>query len=276
MSSSQVMVIVLLILIWAILHEAVKLYDKKAKTLLEASRIKAKLEATKAQEAAKRDIEITKARNEIEFRIREIHEIITGIKKTLLSTPKPEDLKRALEEMAASGVVLTENKVIDFRHIPIRDVHTDGLIFECCIVNNLTLINCVLKRSRFAFSRLLGTEISASRLSESDFAYADMRGIILKGTSLEYADLTRAVLRGADLSEANLQWAILRGADLSDAYLNNARLFGADFSFADLRSAKGLEHEYLATTKTLYGALIDDYALSSLKDKCPHLFQQTS
>jgi phosphatidylinositol-3-phosphatase len=91
--------------------------------------------------------------------------------------------------------------------------------------------------SNFAYTDLLGANLSARLLEGDNLAYAnlghtDLAGANLQGANLQFANLAGANLAGADLAGANLQYAnlggaSLRGADLSGANLAYANLSGA-------------------------------------------------
>jgi len=76
---------------------------------------------------------------------------------------------------------------------------------------------------------------------------------------------TKAVLRGAISREANLQEASLRGANLSQANLKEAVLA--------LR--RNLTIEQLSEAKTLHMARLDPELEEQVKEKCPHLLEES-
>ncbi|HEY47652.1 MAG TPA: pentapeptide repeat-containing protein [Anaerolineae bacterium] len=98
-----------------------------------------------------------------------------------------------------------------------------------------------------------------------------LQGIDLKHTHLQGADLYEANLSKADLRMAHLQLANLSKANLEASLLSSANLYGADLSGTSLKdanlfrvnlqSARNVTKEQLASTKSLWGAIMPDGSL---------------
>jgi len=89
-------------------------------------------------------------------------------------------------------------------------------------LTDLIATNAILTSVNFAGSKMANANLGYSRLDDSDFAYADLSGAIIKGASLKNVDFSNARLNDADLRFSDFSGARISGADLSGAKLENA------------------------------------------------------
>ena len=108
---------------------------------------------------------------------------------------------------------------------------TDNRITHQCL-GYLDLSNTVLD-----MCDLYSTNLSYSRLQETEAVFSIFVGAILKGAYLVEANLEGANLVGANMAEANLERSILIGADLRMASLKWANLEGVNLERANLEGA---------------------------------------
>jgi uncharacterized protein YjbI with pentapeptide repeats len=94
-----------------------------------------------------------------------------------------------------------------------------------------------------------------------DLQHAHFQGTDLYEANLSNADLRMAHLQLANLSKANLEGSRLSSANLYGADLSGTNLRDANLFKANLQSARNVTNEQLATTKSLWGAIMQDGSL---------------
>lgn len=149
----------------------------------------------------------------------------------------------------------------------------DAVSFEDCRLIGADLSGTKLRGSTFSgaylrFADLSGATLSGASLAganvgDANFAGATLRRVELWEAYLSNADLTDADLRDTDLSGIDLERVRLHGVDLKSVDLSRATLVGADLSGAYLRGSdlSGLDLE----RATLVGARLEKADLSGAR-----------
>ncbi|MCZ2201631.1 pentapeptide repeat-containing protein [Cylindrospermopsis raciborskii] len=114
-------------------------------------------------------------------------------------------------------------------------------------LSSAQLVGSDLQQATLQDATLTGADISGAQLQEADLYAAQLARVSAIGSQLSHSNLTKTNWQGADLSEsylnhanlnsANLSAANLSGAILRSANMTNANLSNADISRADLRGA---------------------------------------
>ena len=155
--------------------------------------------------------------------------------------PRPSVDVLAALTVARSLRSRPEKDLIDLTYLDARGVN----------VKDADMRRSDLSHAVFVRSFLVGANLSASRLSGSDFtlvdtwlesdvhcvAAADLSGVDARRSPEARTDFHEAHLRCAKLHRADLSDAFLGQANLSFADLSGARLIDADLTRADLRCA---------------------------------------
>ncbi|HTK11004.1 MAG TPA: pentapeptide repeat-containing protein [Ktedonobacteraceae bacterium] len=143
-------------------------------------------------------------------------------RETLKQDPRSFNASRVMLDSAyLSG---SDLRAIWMPHAFLRNAFLSKVIF----------VNASLSDSTFAYSDLKGATFANARLRRVDFAHADLSNAILTRAKLRRASFVGAKLSGADLSEAELPGADLTGANIEDA---------ASLARTILKDARGLTPE---------------------------------
>lgn len=146
------------------------------------------------------------------------------------------------------------------RRAHLRGVDLSGLSLNGQDLRQATFVGCLmmhmdLAQARFQEASVYACDLSFSKLDESVFNRADMRGVRIENASLRGADLADTDMRigavsdgsygngkvvnfrGANLSGARLSGSLATQADFSDAIMSGANLSRADMRGAVLEGA---------------------------------------
>lgn len=171
-----------------------------------------------------------------------------------------------------------------------------GMIFDLWIIGVLILfLNRIAKKysdnqkyineiddfrrweSKEATFRIVG---NIRRLNRNNVTNIWLAGCYLKKADLVHTNLQEADFRFTNLQEAilwdvNLQGANFQFANLQEADFSEANLQEADFTKANLQEAKNLTIRQLSKVKTLYLAKLDLELMEQIKEKYPHLLEES-
>lgn len=117
--------------------------------------------------------------------------------------------------------------------------------------------------------------LEGADLSGLDLQNLNLSGANLKGAILNSADLRGVNFENADLEDASLENSYCKNANFTGANLTGANLKGAFLHYANLKGAKGLTIEALATSASLYKAILEDSLLEIIKANYPQKLKKT-
>jgi uncharacterized protein YjbI with pentapeptide repeats len=107
-----------------------------------------------------------------------------------------------------------------------------GIDLAGCTLNSRTFMN-----ADYAGGDLVGTNLSLSVLTSSNFDAANLDEVDLHGATLADAFLTFTDLKGADMTNVAAYSAYFMYADLTNATLAGASITGTDFTAAVMKAA---------------------------------------
>ncbi|NLE00821.1 MAG: pentapeptide repeat-containing protein [Fibrobacter sp.] len=113
-------------------------------------------------------------------------------------------------------------------------------------------------------------DLVGADLSRCDLKGLDLTGADLRNANLQTADLRNAKLTNANLTGAKLDYAYFKNADLNGADLTNCSLKGTYFHHANLVNVKGITHEGISSTASVYKATLDQDLAEIVKTNCPN------
>ena len=158
-------------------------------------------------------------------------------------------------------------------------------LFQLCVQGAVikswspNLKNSNLQRANFRKVKFSNVNFSGSDFLFSDFTEAILSsisfdGAILRGANFENALLPVAKIRNADLRDTNLTGANLIQADLTGSNMSGAILDGTNLRATRMKGAIGLTSDQLCRAKTLYHKIFDEFLITEVERKCPHLLEE--